>query len=116
MKAILVWLVAASVVALVPHPVAKIAIILAAAFFYMWIARRRATVHHALAVGATWLVLAIVVELATAAHLHHGWFELLGTPTHPAVRILMLISWVAAPALFARESAADAAHRPAERG
>ena len=112
---IVTWIIAALLVALVPFAAAKIAIIVAAAFAYMTLGARRATIHHALAVGAAWLVLDIVVELAAAAHLHHAWTALLGSPAHPLVRLLLLITWVAAPALFARESAADAAHRPADR-
>jgi hypothetical protein len=110
---VLAWVLAAVVVAMVPFAAAKAAVIVAAAFAYM---TRRATLHHALAVGATWLVLAVVVEMAMSAHLHRAWYELLGPPTHPAMRILLLVSWVAAPALFARESPVDAAHRPADRG
>jgi hypothetical protein len=110
----LAWLLAALLVALVPFAFAKVAVILTAAFAYM--ATRRHTLHHALAVGATWLVLAVVVELAMSAHLHRPWSDLLGAPAHPATRLLLLISWVAAPALFARESEVDAAHRPADRG
>ena len=109
----LAWLLAAVVVAIVPFAAAKVAVIVAVAFAYM---TRRATLHHALAAGATWLVLAVVVEMAMSAHLHRAWYELLGPPTHPAMRLLLLVTWVAAPALFARESPVDAAHRPADRG
>jgi len=110
---VLTWIVAAVAVTFVAHPAAKLAIIIAAAAIYM---ARRCTLHHALAVGATWLVLAVVVELAMSAHLHHAWSALLGDPAHPIMRMLLLISWVAAPALFARESAVDAADRPPHRG
>jgi hypothetical protein len=103
---------AALFVAAVPFAAAKAAIIVAVAFAYM---TRRHTLYHALAIGATWLVLAVVVELAMSMHLHHAWSELLGSPAHPAVRIMLLLTWVAAPALFARESPVDAAHRPADR-
>jgi hypothetical protein len=112
-RAVIAWLVAAIVVAAVPFALAKAAIVIAAAFAYM---QRRATLNHALAIGATWLVLAVVTEMAMSAHLHHPWYALLGPPSHPAMRMLLLIAWVAAPALFARESEVDAAHRPADRG
>jgi len=111
-RAVLVWLIAALVVAVTPFAFAKVAIVITAAFAYM---HRRATLNHALGIGATWLVLAVVTEMAMSAHLHHAWTELLGPPSHPAMRMLLLISWVAAPALFARESEVDAAHRPADR-
>ena len=113
MRAVFAWLLAAVLVAVVPYAVAKAAIIVAVAFLYM---HRRATLHHALAVGATWLVLAVVVEMAMSSHLRQPWSSLLGPPSHPAMRMLLLITWVAAPALFARESEVDAAHRPADRG
>jgi hypothetical protein len=103
---------AALLVAAVPFAAAKVAIIVAVAFAYM---TRRHTLNHALAIGATWLVLAVVVELVMSTHLHHAWSELLGSPAHPAIRVVLLLTWVAAPALFARESAVDAAHRPADR-
>ena len=112
MRAVLIWLVAAIVVAVTPFAFAKVALVLTAAFAYM---HRRATLNHALAIGATWLVLAVVTEMAMSAHLHRAWYELLGPPSRPALRMLLLIAWVAAPALFARESEVDAAHRPADR-
>ena len=112
MRAAIIWLIAALIVALTPFAFAKVAIVLTAAFAYM---HRRATLNHALGIGATWLVLAVVTEMAMSAHLHHPWTELLGPPSHPAMRMLLLIAWVAAPALFARESEVDAAHRPADR-
>ena len=115
MRAVLSWVAAALLVALVPYAAAKIAIIVVVAGAYMIFGARHATIHHALAVGATWLVLAVIVEVAASTHIHHAWFALLGTPAHPAVRVVLLVTWVAAPALFARESAVDAAHRPADR-
>lgn len=112
MRAVFVWLVVALLVALTPFAFAKVALVITASFAYM---HRRATLNHALAIGATWLVLAVVTEMAMSAYLHHAWTELLGPPSRPALRMLLLIAWVAAPALFARESAVDAAHRPADR-
>jgi hypothetical protein len=100
---ILAWALAALLVAVVPFAAAKIAIIVFAAFAYMTLGARRATITHAFLVGATWLVLDIVVELATAAHMHHAWFALLGSPAHPAARDALLVAWVVAPAFFARE-------------
>ena len=113
MRAVLLWLLAALLVALTPFAFVKLAIVISASFAYM---HRRATLNHALAIGATWLVLAVVTEMAMSAYLHHPWFALLVAPSHPAMRMLLLIAWVAAPALFARESEVDAAHRPADRG
>ena len=104
-------MIAALLVALVPFAAAKIAIIVLAAFAYMTLGTRRATINHALLVGATWLVLDVIVEIATTTHTHHAWFALLGSPAHPAVRDALLMTWVAAPAFFARESPVDAAHR-----
>jgi hypothetical protein len=104
-RAVFVWLIAAVVVASTPFAFAKVAIVLTAAFAYM----------HRRGIGATWLVLAVMTEMAMSAHLHHAWTGLLGPPSHPALRMLLLIAWVAAPALFARESEVDAAHRPADR-
>jgi len=63
---------------------------------------RRATIDHALLVGVIWLILGVIVEVATSAHVHHAWFELLGSPAHPAIRNVLLVTWVGAPALFAR--------------
>jgi hypothetical protein len=100
---IVAWAVAALLVAVVPFAFAKIAIIVFAAFAYMTFGTRRATLNRALFAGAVWLALDIVVELATAAHIHHAWFALLGSPAHPAVRDALLVAWVAAPAFFARE-------------
>jgi hypothetical protein len=105
------WAVAAFLVTMVEHTfasdpalcgAAKVAVIIITAFAYMTLGVRRATLDHALAVGVVWLVLGVIVEVATSAHIHHAWFELLGSPAHPVIRNVLLVAWVAAPALFAR--------------
>jgi hypothetical protein len=80
--------------------VAKTVALLAVAFAYMKFAAREATIDHALFVGATWLVLAIVMEIAMTSHAGHGWFELIGPPTS-ALRNLLMFAWILGPAIFA---------------
>jgi hypothetical protein len=80
-----------------------IAAVILAAFGYMRLAARDATAIHALGVGIFWLVLAIAVEMAIRAGGGLRWFELLGSPAHPALRNLFLFAWIFAPALFARQ-------------
>ncbi|HVR39692.1 MAG TPA: hypothetical protein VMU84_11400 [Thermoanaerobaculia bacterium] len=82
--------------------VVKIAAIVSAAFGYMRLTARNATVDHALLVGLVWLLLDVGAEIAVAR------FALLGTPARPAMRDVLLLAWIIAPALFAR-SASDAA-------
>jgi hypothetical protein len=67
----------------------KAAAIVVAAFLYMRIAAREATLDHALFTGVGWLALSIGAELVTA-----GKADLL-------VRSAMMFVWVVAPALFA---------------
>ena len=50
----------------------------------------------------TWLFLAMVAEIVEARHLGHDWFELLGSPDS-ALRNVLMIAWIVAPALFARK-------------
>jgi len=80
----------------------KIGAILVAAFLYIRLTARHCTVDHALLVGIAWLLLDIAAEIATASHPGKGWFALTGTPMKPVVRDVLLLAWVAAPALFAR--------------
>jgi hypothetical protein len=80
----------------------KIGAIAVVAYLYVKLTARHCTVDHALLVGIAWLVLDIAAEIATASHLGKGWFALTGTPMKPAVRDVLLLAWVAAPALFAR--------------
>ena len=85
--------------------VVKVLAILAIAFAYMRLMRRDATVDEALFVGVGWAILAMIAEVAASAHLGRGWFVLIGSPAHDALRIVMLAAWIAAPALFARRHA-----------
>jgi uncharacterized MnhB-related membrane protein len=80
---------------------AKTIAIVATAFAYMRIAAPGATLDHALGVGAMWLVLVIVVEVAVSMHIGRAWFQLLGSPDS-ALRNVLLVAWIAAPALFAK--------------
>lgn len=80
---------------------AKVVAIIAAAGAYMKIVARHATLDHALAVGVVWLVLAIAAEVLTSERSGHAWFDLIGSPDS-ALRNILLIAWVIAPALFAQ--------------
>ncbi len=80
----------------------KIVAIVAVAFAYVRVAARTATLEHALGVGVAWLALDIVAEVVTASMVGHSWFELIGSPAKPALRDLMLVTWIVAPAIFAR--------------
>lgn len=60
---------------------------------------------HAMAVGITWLTLAIVTEIAVTTRLGHAWYGLLGRPEHPFLRNLFLFAWIFTPVLFARGGA-----------
>ena len=81
--------------------VVTIAVLFATAFAYMRCSAGRSGVTHALGVGVAWLVLSIAVEIALAARLGHGWFSLLGSPSHPLLRNVILFVWIFAPAFFA---------------
>jgi hypothetical protein len=70
-------------------------------WMYVRLTARRCTIDHALLVGLVWLLLDIGVEIVTSRHLGKGWFDLIGTPRRPAFRDLLLLTWIAAPALFA---------------
>lgn len=80
----------------------KAAVILASGFVYMRLLARDATVEHALLVGVTWLLLDIGAEIAIASTFGTRWYLLLGSPAYPIFRDVLLFSWVAAPAVFAR--------------
>ena len=79
---------------------AQTAAIVLTAFAYMKLATREATIDHALFVGATWLVLAILTELVLTTHGGRGWFEIIGSPAS-ALRNVLMFAWIFAPALFA---------------
>lgn len=81
----------------------KVFVIAAIAFIYMRGVGRRATLDHALVVGVAWLLLAIVAEMTMTASRPRGWFELLGSPDS-ALRNVVMIAWIAVPALFARRA------------
>jgi hypothetical protein len=89
--------------------VAAIAAIGAAAYGYMRMFASGRGVTHALSVGAAWLAMSMAAEIMMASHLGHGWFTLIGSPTHPLLRNVYLFVWIFTPALFARgeEETAD---------
>ena len=78
-----------------------LAIFLAAAG-YMHFAARHATTDHAIIAGSSWLLLSIITEVAIAFRSGHEWHALIGSPAHDLLRDVLLLSWVAAPAVFAR--------------
>lgn len=80
----------------------KVLSIFAAAAAYMQFAARYATTDHAIIAGSSWLLFSIVTEVAIAFSSGHEWHALIGSPTHDVLRDILLLSWVAAPAVFAR--------------
>ena len=87
--------------------VVKIAAIVLVAWMYVRLTARNCTVDHALLVGITWLLLDIGAEIATTTYLGRGWFDLIGPPAKHAIRDVLLLTWTAAPALFARFPSPD---------
>jgi hypothetical protein len=81
---------------------AKVGAIVLAAWAYVRLCAPHATLEHAVVVGVAWLVFAVVVEVFEASTTGRGWFDLIGSPAHPALRALLLVAWVGAPALFVR--------------
>lgn len=100
--AVAFWIPAAFAVAVVHLTAAKLVIILATAYAYMRIGARECTVDAALLAGIAWALLGIVAELVISAKASHGWFALLGSPRSAVEQDLLLMAWIAAPALFAR--------------
>lgn len=108
---VLFWIVAAVLVTTIHRtivtasPVSLIALkaaaIILAAFGYVRLTARQATLDHALVVGTVWLLLAMASELAATAHWTRRWFELLGA-SDSGLRNVMILAWMAAPALFAQ--------------
>jgi hypothetical protein len=105
------WIAAALLVSiahsqLAASPVASVvieaALIVIMAAAYIRIAAPDATLDHALFVGTTWVLLAIVAELIMTAHSGRQWFALLGTPANGGLRCVLLIAWLIAPTLFVR--------------
>lgn len=80
---------------------AKSSVIVVAAWGYMRCAGRRASITHALFVGAGWLMLGIVTELTITRLSGSGWFLLLGTPALKFWRDALLFTWIVAPVFFA---------------
>ncbi|HYM60875.1 MAG TPA: hypothetical protein VEZ11_08280 [Thermoanaerobaculia bacterium] len=113
--AVLFWLGAAAAVAvthqkldpLSPGGCATVSalIIVIAAYGYMRIGGREATVEQALLVGVTWTLLSIATELLGLTHSAHPYYPLLGSPDHTIVRDALLMVWISAPAVFARRRA-----------
>lgn len=85
----------------------KVVAILSSAFVYVRRTAPTATVDHALLVGIVWLVLNILAEITTTEVIGHGWFCLIGSPAQPGMRDLLLVTWIAAPSVFARYSLTD---------
>ncbi|HVR39693.1 MAG TPA: hypothetical protein VMU84_11405 [Thermoanaerobaculia bacterium] len=115
---VLFWLIAAMLVFGVHHamdPISangasltKVLAIVASALAYVKLTARNVTVQHALLVGIAWLALDIVAEIVMTFRFGGGWFELIGPPQHELLRDVMLLAWVAAPALFARGESYEA--------
>ena len=101
------WIIAAALVALaqVAGAAAAIAALIATAYAYSRFVAREAGVTHALGVGIAWLALSIATELTLTRYAGHGWFTLIGSPSRPLLRNVMLFVWIFAPALFARREA-----------
>lgn len=109
---VLFWIVAALIVAWAEGTVGrswpaacvavKTCVIVMVAFVYMRLTATEVSLDHALMVGITWLALAMVAEIMETRHLGHNWFELLGSPDS-ALRNVLMIAWIVAPALFARK-------------
>jgi len=78
----------------------KVIAIAAVAFVYARLLRH-VTLDRALATGFAWIALSIVTEVVVASYVGHGWYRLLGSPAHEGPRTLVMIAWVAAPAVFA---------------
>lgn len=102
MRIILFWIAAAVLVLQFAAPVVKIVVVVAVAFAYMRLAAPHASLDHAVLVGVVWLLLDIVAELSAAAVMRHGWYGLIGSPAQDRMRDLVMLAWLAAPAVFAR--------------
>ena len=89
-------------------PVACLALSLLAittmAFAYMRLAAHDATIEQAIFVGLGWVTLALLAEVIDVSSFTPT-YPLFGSPAHETFRDLMVIAWIAAPALFARRRA-----------
>lgn len=101
---VLFWAAAAALVLASHSEAVKIGAIVIVAFSYIRV-MREATLEHAFLVGVAWLVFAIVAEVFEAFTTGRGWFDLLGSPAHPLLRVALLLAWIGAPALFVRNRA-----------
>lgn len=98
---LLAWLVAAALVIATNGILAlQVAVIVLAGLGYTRFTARHASVQHGLGVGVTWASLAILAELFVHLPL------LGGTAANPAFRNLLLLTWIAAPALMSRRNEA----------
>ena len=86
---------------------ATILSIIGVAWAYTRLYARSTTLSHALGVGIAWLVLTTIAEIAISSSIHHGWYLLIGSPSHPLLRNLFLFVWVFAPALFANRKVSE---------
>jgi len=96
------WLLAALPMIVASTAAMKIGTIVVVAWLYVRFGTRHCTVDQALLVGLTWLLLDIAAEIATTRYLGHGWFDLIGSPAHHGWRDVLLLTWIGAPALFAK--------------
>jgi hypothetical protein len=109
---VLFWAIAASLVMLMhllldplsalAGAAAALAVLLLAALGYTRAVTPPPSVGHTLAVGAVWLTLGVVTEMAVTALIGHAWYEVLGSPARPLLRTVFLFAWIFTPALFAR--------------
>lgn len=103
----LAWLIAAVIViaanGMLPL---QVAVIVLAGLGYTRFTARHASVQHGLGVGVAWASLAILAELLLHLPL------LGGAAAHPAFRNLLLLTWIAAPALISRRRESQIASPP----
>lgn len=91
----LFWIAAALLVQVSPVALVKVGAIVVIAFVYVRLFARNVTVDHAVFVGVAWLLLDIVAEMTLP-------LDLLGTASATPMRSLLLVTWIGAPAMFAR--------------
>jgi len=84
----------------------EISLIVAAGAVYAW-AVRGAAASFVVATGLAWLTLSIVADVVMGSESVDVGYRLLGDPTvvPEVLRDLIIVSWLAAPALFARGGA-----------
>ena len=82
--------------------VVQIAVILGAASALTTLTSREPTIDRALFAGVAWALFSIIAEIVASTNLSHPWFELVGSPAHPLLRDLLLLTWIFAPSLFVR--------------